>query len=480
MSASSSKYFNLKLWQRESGALWLPFETERINEYSNIKANEKASVSGHVKWIGNNIFALVPTLFSNQTYVVCINCTDTNPVENTYVTVSGLAKFERLRKISETSRRFRGDLAIEVYDWINAKPAFETPKLNLSYRDFKLGLTSRVEALEPQIRDFLAFSVISSPAFLENSGGINLTLYDSTKLGLPIKVVRELKKIIPPDMAIIHKVETGFGQFAMRYKYGFVSEDADKPLTKITENLLEHKSSRSTGQDLEISMSMYSKNNRPVSIEDPPCSLSDVPTVIPEDTSINRSRSGIDQFDALKFMLVSHMKAPVMEDLQISQGKIVTELEKLVDSYGLDSTQLTNHGFLNASYNSRPSSVFRECLAYARANDISVVDPDVVSKVFNEFFKWNFEYLYDIWADLLASPISGKEELASLNVKYRDIIRIIRKYHSTGEYGAKKSDIIKEAKTKPSDTEQLITDCLNKGIIYQPMFEVYRITRELA
>ncbi len=119
-------------------------------------------------------------------------------------------------------------------------------------------------------------------------------------------------------------------------------------------------------------------------------------------------------------------------------------------------------------------------MSYARANDISIASPDVVSKVFDDFFKWNFEYVYDIWADLLAIPISGKENLASLNVKYRDIIRIVRKYHSTGEYGAKKTDIIKEAKTKPLETERLINDCLNEGIIYQPMFEVYRLTRELA
>ena len=124
MSASSSKYFNLKLWQRESGALWLPFEAERIKEYSRVKANEKASVSGYVKWIGNNIFALVPTLFSNQAYVVCINNIDMNPAENEFIMVSGLAKFERIQQISETSRRFRGDLVLEVYDWIGAKPWF--------------------------------------------------------------------------------------------------------------------------------------------------------------------------------------------------------------------------------------------------------------------------------------------------------------------------------------------------------------------
>ena len=68
-------------------------------------------------------------------------------------------------------------------------------------------------------------------------------------------------------------------------------------------------------------MSMYSKSSKPASIEDPPCSLSDVPTVIPEDTSINRSRPVIDQFDALKFMIVKHMNAPIIEEVQTSQGK---------------------------------------------------------------------------------------------------------------------------------------------------------------
>ena len=54
----------------------------------------------------------------------------------------GLLNLKESEKISETSRRFSGDLAIEVYDRVNAKPTFEIPKLNLSYKDFKLGLTS--------------------------------------------------------------------------------------------------------------------------------------------------------------------------------------------------------------------------------------------------------------------------------------------------------------------------------------------------
>jgi hypothetical protein len=480
MSNSSQKYFRLKLWQRESGALWLPFEHERIKEYSNVKPNEQVTVSGYVKWVDNAVFALIPTPFSDQTYLTCINYSKSAPAENEYITVSGLAKLSNYRPVSARSRRFNGDLIIEVYDWSNDKPAMELPQLAFDYKNFRQGLTSRVENLEPQIRDFIAFSAISSPSFLESLGGLNMTLYDSTKANLPAKVVRELKAVLPQDLGTVQHVETPYGRFQLRYKYAFVSEDADKPLSTAATELLNHKTSKLLPSNAELSMSLFSKNSKPVSIEDPPCSLSDIPTVIPEKTSINRSRPFIDQFDALKFMIVNHMKTPVLNDLQSSQQQIVDGLEKLVDSYGLDPVHLSKYGFLSASYNAKPQSVLRESLAYARANDIHVAGPDLTLKVFRNFFEWNFKYVYEIWEDQLATKITSKKNLASLNIKYRDIIRIIRKYHSSREPGAKKIYVLKEAKTPPHETEQLLKECLNEGIIYEPLFEVYRLTRELA
>jgi hypothetical protein len=480
MSNSSSKYFRLRLWQRETGALWLPFEHERIKEYSNIRANEQTSVSGYVKWVDNAVFALIATPFSNQTYVTCINYSKDSPAENEYITVTGLAKLANFRSLTARSRRFNADLIIEAYNWEKKKPTMEFPQLNFDYKNFRQGLTSRVEGLEPQIRDFIAFSAISSPAFLESLGGLSMTMYDATKANLPAKVVRELKAIIPQDMGAIEKVETPYGRFQLRYKYAFVSEDADKPLSKQTTDLFSHKASKLLPPDTELSMSLVSKNNQPNSIEDPPCSLSDIPTVIPENTSVNRLRPVIDQFDALKFMMVNHMKTPIINDLQSSQEHIVDGLEKLIDSYGLDPAHLTKYGFLSASYNAKPQSVLRQSLAYARANDILVAGPELTSKVFRDFFEWNFKYVYEVWEDLLATKITDQKNLASLNIKYRDIIRIIRKYHSSRELGAKKIYILKEAKTPPHETEQLLRDCLNEGIIYEPLFEVYRLTRELA
>jgi hypothetical protein len=437
MSNSSSKYFRLKLWQRESGALWLPFESERIKEYSNVKPNQQVTVSGYVKWVESSVYVLVPTPFSNQIYLTCVNYSESCPTENEYITVSGLAKLANYRPVSARSRRFNSDLIIEVYNWANDKPALELPQLAFDYRNFRQGLTSRVEGLEPQIRDFIAFSAISSPAFLESLGGLNMTMYDSAKANLPAKVIRELKAIIPQDMGTMQRIETPYGRFQLRYKYAFVSEDADKPLTPQVADLLNHKGSR-LPSGTELSMSLFSKNSQPVSIEDPQCSLSDVPTVLPEDASVNRKRPVIDQFDALKFMIVNHMKTPVLNDLASSQEQIVNGLEKLVDSYGLDPAHLSKYGFLSANYNAKPQSVLRQSLAYARANDIHVAGPDLTSKVFKDFFEWNFNYVYEVWEDLLATKITSKKHLAALNIKYRDIIRIIRKYHSSRESGAKK------------------------------------------
>lgn len=119
-------------------------------------------------------------------------------------------------------------------------------------------------------------------------------------------------------------------------------------------------------------------------------------------------------------------------------------------------------------------------MQYARAQNINAVDPEMVIKVFNDYFKWNFEYLYEIWEDLLSTPLSSEKTMASLKVKYRDIIRIIRIYHSTDTSGAKKEDIIAEAVTSPYETEKLLIDCLRDGVIYEPIPGVYRLTRELA
>jgi len=478
-----SAHLKLRFWQREFGALWMPFEREGIIEFSKVKANEIISIKGYVKWITNDMFALVPTLFSNQIYLLCVNTTEERPRENSYITLSGFTRWDRLRRLRRQpvlSTLYEGDLLVQVECWKYAEPNFTIPKTHFDFQDFAANLTSRIEGLEPKIRDFLAFTAISTPMFYENVGGINLTLYDSTKSGFPKLVIRELEKVMPGDMGSLCTIETPFGRFGMKYKYAYIAEDADKPLSKITETFLAHKNSKHIHDYSETSLSLFSAKDKPLTIEDPPCSLSDIPTVVPEEIAILRSRQGIDQYDALKFIITNHMKTPVVENFDTSLNIVVNNLEKLTESWGLDPAHLGKYGFLNANYNARPTSIIRKSLAYARAHNIDVLEPQTILKVFNEYFKWNFEYVYEIWEDLLAKPLIGEKPLASLRVKYRDIIRIIRRYQSTHLPGVAENDIIREANTPASETKQLITDCLRDGVIYEPVKGFYRLTRELA
>ena len=464
----------IQFWKREFGALWIPYEREKIIEFSRIKSNERVNVSGFVKWISSKVFALVPTLFSNQTHLLCVNNTDKRPIENSYITISGSTRRFGLRETNQHSRIFNFDLVVDVDNWNESKPDFKFPKEETKFEDYKRTLTFRIEGLEPKIEDFLAFTTISTPTIHGSTGGVNATLYDSTKSGIPRKVIREVQRAIPKGMGMIATIPTEFGKFGMRYQYNYFIADADKPVSKVTEKFLTHNVSGFN----EASLSLFSMNDRPLSIEDPPCSLSDIPTVTPEKTSINSWRSEIDEYDTLRYLITSHMKTPIIQDFEESITTIVTGLEKLTESWDLPPKQLASYGFLDANYNAKPMSVLRECLAYARAKNVEVINVDLVTQVFEDYFKWNFEYVHEIWEDLLTKPLVGKQKMVSLRVKYRDIIRILRKYHSSKEIGVSKEIILRETERSALEMSKLLEDCRSAGIIYEPRNGFYKLTRE--
>lgn len=466
---------SIDFWKRELGAFWLPFERQKIVEYSKVKSNERISISGYVKWISNSSFALVPTLFSNQIYLLCSNNTGRRPRENSYISISGTTRWSGLKSSQAYSTLYDGTLLVEVDGWKDSKPDFNIPKEEFGFDDFRRNLTSRIEGLEPKIVDFLAFTAISTPTLRARPGGVNITLYDSTESGLPRHVIRELQRGIPKGMGKLCTIDTRLGKFGMRYKYTYFTEDADKPLSKVAQAFLTHEASIFS----EASLSLFSKKDRPLTIEDPPCSLSDIPTVVPEETTILRERPRIDQFDALKYIITSHMKTPILQNFEKSSTMIVNSLEKLTDSWGLDPDHLTSYGFLNANYYARPASVLRESLAYARAQNIGTIDVSLVSKTFEEYFKWNFKYVYEIWEDLLENPVFGEKTLLSLRVKYRDIIRAIRKNQSTDKPGVSREVLLGEVKKSNVHTDALVVDCVRDGVIYEPVKGFYKLTREL-
>ncbi len=477
----------MQFWERDIGATWLSFERKKIIEFANIRPREKVFVSGYVKSISDSVFALLPTLFSNQIHLLCINYADVSPAENSYISISGETKFDILRQNprSPSSTVFDAKMAVIVNEWKADKPNLELPKSYLKFKDFEEDLTRRFEGLEPQLRDFLAFTAVSAPPFYESTGGINLTMYDSTKnqsyrTSISRKISQELSLAIPEGIGSTQKIATPYGSFDIGYKYAFLAEDADKTLSTRTEQLLAHKAPKLLPNCTETSLSLFSGKNKPVTIEDLPCCRTDIPTVVPEETDFVSKKRSIDPFDAFNFIICNHFKTPVFEDLPLCQTRIVDSLEKLASDYNLDQRHLTKFGFLDANYTARPMSILREGLSYARCQNIDVINCDLSLKVFNDFFKWNFEYVYDVWDDLLNTPLVGHRAPDSLRIKFREIIRIVRKYHSSGTPGAARQDIISEAKTTPFETQLLLDECSNAGIIYQPVEGFYRLTRDDA
>jgi len=465
----------VKFWKREVGSLLLPFELERINEYSKVRVKDRVTISGYVRWITSMIFALLPTSFSNQIYLPCLNCTEHRPKENSFITASGTVKWVKMRRATwapRSSRVFEAEKVLYVYDWFDSKPDIRIPEMHFGYSDFKRDLTYRILGLEPQQVDFLSFTALSTPSFYEYVGGVNLTLYDSTTSGLPNKVLRELRRVIPPDIGQLCTVKTPFGSFGLRYKYAYVTGDADKPLSKIKERFLINRTRKGITAYDEVSLSLYSAQRKPKSIEDPPCGLSDIPTVVPEDVVIDTTKGRDPEFDSFKYLMIQQMRIPVLEDHNSSLVNIVDRLEKLKESFGFGPEQLTRYGFLNANYYARPLSVLRKSLAYARAQNIDTVKVSDVSRIFENYFKWNLDYVYEIWEDLLKP---GKKIPLHIPIEHRKIIRIIRKNQETGKPGVSRKDIIAEAEFSSAKTEELIDDLLNKGQIYEPIFGVYRL-----
>jgi len=465
----------VKFWQRYYGPLWFPFEREQIKRFSAVRVNEPVDISGYVKCIRKGIFALFPTPFSNQTYLTCINHTEKDPPENAFIRISGVVKWEKLtrnRNLPAESRIFSGEKVVHVEYWKEEIPNIEFPKLNYDYKDFKRDLLYRIEGLEPKIEDFIAFSALSSPPLHESIGGVSLTLYDSTKTGLPKLVIREIKRVIPSDLGNPFVIRTSYGPIRLQYKFNYRTEDADKPLSNLARTLLMHREKQLIPNYDELSLSLFSKRSRPLTIEEPPCCRSDIPTVVPETTYINSSKPAYVEFDALKYLLWQHMKTPIVVDYEKSIPFIQECLEKTVEKYRLPSTQLGAYGFLDANYNARPTSIIRKSLAYARAQNLKKVNQEVIQKVFNEYFKWNLDWVYEVWEDLL-SPERGISTL--VKVEYREIMRVLRNYDNEG--GIPVEIIAKELNESPYKVQEKLTEMWNSGLVFEVKRGSYRLIR---
>ena len=468
----------IEFWNRDLGALWLPFEHRQIKQFSKVRPSQHVSITGYVKWINDKTFALIPTPFSNQTYLVCKNFTEKLPDENSFVTVEGYTKWIRLSQVKPASVSFRGDLVMHVMNWREEKPILKHSDLyeyfglskDYSLKDFKRDLLYPIEDLDPEIGDFLVFTILGTSSFEQYMGGVNLTLYDATESVMSKSVLKQLKRLIPPDIGELAVVKTPFGAFSLRYNYGFFIGNADSQLSSKVNSLLENRN-RSSFEFGQASLSLYSKHREPVSFEDKPCALSDIPTVVPETTKVHKISFNPD-YDSFKFMLIQHMHQPQIPRPRNTLVNLSRRMETLVESYDLDPVQLTQHGFLNANINARPTSIFRQSLARIRAHKIDTITANEMSKGL-DYFEWNLRYVYEIWEDLFKERTNPSDWPDK--TEYGKIRRIIRRYDQGN--GASEEIIKREAGMKPQKTMQLLDEMQIIGWIYGSDYNCWRLTR---
>jgi len=468
----------IEFWNRDSGALWLPFERNQIKEFSQVRPNQHVSVSGYVKWINDKTFVLIPTPFSNQVYLVCKNFTEKLPNENSYVEVEGYTEWTRLSQVKRGAVGLRGDLIINVMSWREEKPILTHTDLyeyfglskDYSLKDFKRDLLYPIENLDREIGDFLVFTMLGTSSFEQYMGGVNLTLYDATESGMSNLVLKQLRRLIPSDIGKHFVVKTPFGAFGLRYNYGFFVGNADSQLPRKVNSLLENRT-RWSLEFGQASLSLYSKNKAPKSFGDKPCALSDIPTVVPETTRIQKISFNPD-YDSFKFMLIQHMHQPQIPKPTDTLVNLSKRMEKLVESYDLDPIQLTQYGFLNANINARPTSIFRQSLAHVRAHQIRAIASSEMSKGL-DYFEWNLRYVYEVWEDLFKKKTRPSDWPDK--TEYGKIRRIIRRYDQGN--GVSEEVVKQEAGMKPQKTMQLLNEMFRIGWIYESNNKCWRLTR---
>ena len=442
-------------------------------EFARAKSAERVNVSGYVKRVRDDCFLLLPTLYTPQIYLPCLLASgEALPPENAYVNVEGMSQWTNLRNDGRT--QFQGERAISVQTWSKAGPEYVLERPRMDFNQFKSEVFAPTYNVEPIVQDLLAYQIVSCPGFEQFLGGLNISLYDTTKRKAARDVAKVIGMIVPRDLGKPHTISSSFGETQLRYKFDLINIDADRSLPL---SLTEVMTNRSTSDAFsELSISMSSKNSRPKTLEEVPCSLTDFPTILNEDADLTTAK--IDpSLDAFKYMLHQHLIAPEVENSVAITDAIQERLMQLPNRYEISSDTLARCKMLDASYMGRPQSVLRLALAACRANNRSSVSSDYVTKIYEEYFLKNFDHVYQTWSE---TDLFRKKGISLLDLSNgeRKIVKVVDAYESTDRKHATFREIADETKIGDFILSQLLLDLTQKkSFLFEAHPGCYRTIR---
>ena len=468
------KPFRLRFWNRTYGSEFPSFEFSRIREFYDAGKMKYPSIDGYVKRIDDQHFLLLPTLYTP--FPLLCTCAEgvALPPENAYVNVEGRRRWAQLQKIAE--REYAGEKEIIV-----EKLSFTSPewlnqvKLNMSFKEFRGEMFTRILNIDPLVQDFMASQVISCPKFENFIGGLNVCVYDATQKAFALKVIKEIRRIVPRDIGNAYIINTPFGQVPLTCKYRLLPIDADKPLSQnVTKTMMNR---TAPFRYDEVSLCLGSKRNMPKTLEEPPCRLSDFPTILNEEVDIAKKR--IDpSLEAFKYMQIQHLITPIVLNTADVISKVHEKVVKLQDRYGISPQLLARFSILDASYYGKPQSILRLALANARTENKKKISDNNLNYALKMFDK-NFDNTYEVWSDLFtdAGLSTRARILLRLSPDERKIIKIIEKLQSTDKKCVNIDEIAANLpRLKRPWLEEMIKDLgMRRGLIIEILPQCYKV-----
>ena len=409
---------------RQFGNEFNQWEFRLLKEFSYAKKSANPIISGVVVFdrkLGLNRFLLIPAAHLAQDYVIC-ECPPDIPVPSNLsnVTIAG-------------KRR----VFLDHWEILIEKISYETIKNpikpEISFKDFQEQLFLQWGGLDPILKDLLAFEFVSSPPILEMGqvGGLNLTVYDGTSSGESKKLLNYFKNIIPRDIAMgksgcLSLPELATNQPLSPFSWSFKSFDADKPLSQ---KLMTFLDKRKSNRLSEVSVGLGSKRNQPQSIYDPPLTMVDQPTLLPD--NVEMLRGNFDPpLEITKYVITMQMLFPTLgktqADLDLILAKTSNSLIDLAEKYDIPQT-VRRHGLFDPSYYGKPQSIVRLGLASARSKVKQNTTNEELMRLFNTLYLKNMESIMDTWDDLFTRK---GVEMVSLNQFDRQLLKFISEKES--------------------------------------------------
>lgn len=471
-----------RYFEREFGIEFAPFEWKRKEAIRKAIINLSNEIAGYVRWFPSRTgFLLVPTLTTAEPSIFCaIEPTSSRgrielPPDRSFIVAKGKWTYWP-NGTSNPSQRFM----IESYQV--TKPDIGEIKPDLSYKDCKEILFEGLYVVDSALQDLVTHSFVSSPHALGRTGGLSLSLYneyDGDKRGQSRMLQKYLSGFLPEDVVLSKSREITIEGTSMSvslepFDWSYKSYRADDSIPKEAFGLLQRPASQ-INQQQEVSISMFSKHNKPRSLQDPVVVLADAPIVVTRDLE---KRSGT--FDpspkVFQFMVATHMvQSSLPQDVyETSMSYIRQELTRLTDEYPLLRKHLGNGGILDLDLHARPLSLVHLGLSDGRSNIQQQVSIDTIRKAV-ELFKENADNTMAIWE--MTFPDDAKYNLSSIAPEERRILGyIVRNGPST------QKDIYESCKDQMSESVflRMWKSLYEGGLIFEVNNGVFDIVPNLT